>query len=62
VDSTSVLQVAAPLDFLSWTLDVAEFAHRDDLVGRKPVLLLGGGASERTRTELRALGWTLVTP
>jgi hypothetical protein len=62
VDSSSVLQVAAPLDFLSWTPDVAEFAHRDDLVGRKPVLLLGGGASERTRTELRALGWTLVTP
>jgi hypothetical protein len=62
VDSSSVLQVAAPLDFLSWTPDVAEFAHRDDLVGRKPVLLLGGRASERTRTELRALGWTLVTP
>ena len=62
VDATGVLQVAAPVDFLSWTPDVAEFAHRDDLVGRKPVLLLGGGASERTRTELRALGWTLVTP
>lgn len=62
VDATGVLQVAAPVDFLSWTPDVAEFAHRDDLVGRKPVLLLGGGASERTRTELGALGWTLATP
>ena len=62
VDATGVLQVAAPVDFLSWTPDVAEFAHRDDLVGRKPALLLGGGASELTRTELGALGWTLATP
>jgi hypothetical protein len=32
------------------------------LIGRKPTLLLGGGATERTRSELKALGWTLVTP
>ncbi len=62
VDSNGVLLVAAPVDMLSWTPDVAEFAHRDDLVGRKPVLLLGGGASELTRTGFGALGWTLATP
>ena len=62
VDAAGVLEVAAPVDFLSWTPDVSEFAHRDDLVGRKPVLLLSGGLSELTRTELGALGWTLGTP
>lgn len=62
VDSTGALQVAAPVDFLSWTPDVAEFAHRDDLAGRKPVLLLGGEASKLTRSELGALGWTLEMP
>lgn len=62
VDANGVLQVPAPVDFLSWTPDVAEFAHREDLVGRKPVLLLDGEASDLTRTELGALGWTLAAP
>jgi hypothetical protein len=62
IDETGVLQISAPVDYVSWTPEVAEFAKREDLVGRKPTLLLGGGATERTRTELKALGWTLVTP
>lgn len=62
IDANGMLQVSAPVDYLSWTPQVAGFATRDDLVGRKPVLLLGGGASERTRGELSALGWTVVTP
>lgn len=57
IDGNGVLQISAPVDYLSWTPEVAGFAHRDDLIGRKPVLLLGGGASERTRSELKALGW-----
>ncbi|MCX6878933.1 MAG: hypothetical protein NTW21_34755 [Verrucomicrobia bacterium] len=62
VDVAGVLSIPAPVDYLSWTLEVAEFAHRDDLLGRRPVLLLAGGASERTRSELTALGWTVGTP
>lgn len=62
VDSTGMLEIPAPVDYLSWTEGVAGFANRDDLLGRKPVLLLGGGASERTRSELNALGWSVVTP
>lgn len=62
LDAAGVLHIPAPVDYLSWTLEVAEFAQRDDLVGRKPVLLLAGGASERTRSELATLGWTLATP
>jgi hypothetical protein len=62
IDETGVLQISAPVDYVSWTPEVAEFAKREDLIGRKPTLLLGGGATERTRSELKALGWTLVTP
>jgi hypothetical protein len=62
IDETGVLQISAPVDYVSWTPEVAEFAKREDLIGRKPTLLLGGGATERTRSELKVLGWTLVTP
>lgn len=62
IDAAGVLQISAPVDFVSWTPEVAEFAKREDLIGRQPTLLLGGGATERTRIELKALGWTLVTP
>jgi hypothetical protein len=62
IDAAGVLQISAPVDFVSWTPDVAQFAKREDLIGRKPTLLLGGDATERTRSELNALGWTLVIP
>lgn len=62
VDSAGKLHIPAPVDHLSWTQEVAEFANREDLVGRKPNLILSGSASERTRTELATLGWTVVTP
>jgi len=62
VDAAGVLSVPAPVDYLSWTPEVAEFANRDDLLGRKPVLLLAGDASQRTRAELASLGWTVATP
>ena len=51
-----MLSVPAPVDYLSWTPQVAEFANRDELLGRKPVLLLAGDASQRTRAELTTLG------
>ncbi len=61
LDAKGQLLVAAPVDHLSWTPEVAEFAQREDWGGRKPCLLLGGGASERTRDELAARGWSLET-
>ncbi len=60
IDANGVLCIPAPVDFLSWTAEVAEFAHRDDLLGRKPVLLLDGAASTRTRDELTKLGWSVA--
>lgn len=62
VDTDGKLQIPAPVDFLSWTPEVAEFASRPDLLGRKPSLLLAGGASDRTRAELAKIGWTVVNP
>jgi hypothetical protein len=61
LDATGTLHIPAPADYLSWTPEVAEFARRDDLLGRKPVLLLTGATSERTRNELTSLAWS-VTP
>ncbi len=62
VDSSGGIQISAPVDYISWTSEVAGFALREDLVGRKPSLLLAGGATARTRTELQGLRWTVTTP
>lgn len=62
IDSDGRLHVPAPVDYLSWTEEVAEFARRDDLIGQKPVLLLSGDASPLARTELAANGWTVGKP
>lgn len=62
IDAGGVLNIPAPVDYLSWTPEVAEFARRDDLLGRKPVLLLAGGASTLTRSELAKLGWSVTQP
>lgn len=61
-DASGSLHVPAPVDFLSWTEQVAAFAHRDDLVARKPLLILSGDASPQVRAEMAAAGWTLVRP
>lgn len=61
-DTSGALQVPAPVDYVSWTGEVAAFAHREDLVVRKPLLLLSGDASPQVRAEMAAAGWTLVRP
>jgi hypothetical protein len=48
---------AVPVDFVSWTERVAAFANRDDL--RRPVVILPGRVSERTRAEMTKLGWDI---
>lgn len=60
-DASGALYIPAPVDYLSWTEEVADFAGRDDLLGRKPVLLLTGDASPRARAELAQLGWGVVS-
>ena len=62
VDKAGLLHIPAPVDYLTWTSDVAAFANRDDLVGRKPQLLTRAGMSDRSRAELGKLGWTVAAP
>jgi hypothetical protein len=62
IDASGILHIPAPVDYLSWTPEMAEFANREDLANRKPVLLLAGGASDRARLELTTLGWTVTRP
>jgi len=53
------LVVPVPTDHISWTAEVAEFATRDDIGGRKPLLLHTGQLSPTARRGLEGLGWTL---
>lgn len=61
-DTSGALHVPAPVDYISWTEEVAAFAQRDDLAVRKPLLLLTGDASPQARAEIAAAGWTIVGP
>jgi hypothetical protein len=54
------LEVAAPVDHLSWTAEVAGFATRDDLPAGPRRLLLGGGCSPAAEAGLRAAGWQVA--
>jgi hypothetical protein len=53
------LVVAAPLDLVSWTPIVDEFARRADLAGPQRDLLVSGIVTPRARQELAALGWSV---
>jgi len=50
--------VAAPVDYVSWTQEVADFARREDLVSKRPTLLLSGTFSPLAAQLFTALGWT----
>ena len=51
--------VTAPVDYVSWTERAATFAPRDDLLSHRPLLLVTGRLSERTRSEMERLGWEI---
>lgn len=58
--ATGVTEVPAPVDYVTWTEQVAAFAQRDDL-GKGPKLLVHTGTlSEATSGGFRANGWTTV--
>jgi hypothetical protein len=51
--------VAAPLDYVAWTEQVAAFAHRADVKAKDRTIWLTGTFSPRAKQELHASGWTL---
>ena len=62
VTASGGLEVAAVVDFISWTEEVADFARRDDLRSRKPTLLLTGEASESAIVGFEEAGWKFARP
>lgn len=62
VEANGAFLLPTPVDHVSWTNQVADFARRDDLTGLKPILLLPGTLSPLAEKELTSLGWTWVKP
>lgn len=51
--------VPAPVDYVSWTQRIANFASRPDLKGSKKVAMLTGQMSPIAKKHFHALGWTV---
>lgn len=51
--------VALPVDYVHWTAEIAQFAWRDDLIGRKNVLLVTGLLSPLALDAFSQAGWTV---
>lgn len=54
------LEIAAPVDYVSWTQQVAEFARRDDLTGALKRLLITGKMSKAAASGFAARNWQVV--
>ncbi len=54
------LHVPAPVDYVTWTEEVAHFAQRDDLGSASKVLLHTGRLSPAATAGLLAAGWKLI--
>lgn len=62
IESGGRLILPAPVDYLTWTEEVAAFVGRDDLAGRAPILLTSAGISELAGAGLEKAGWTVAAP
>ncbi len=58
-DGTPV--VAAAIDYAYWGKAAAEFSRRNELKGKKRILLVAGMASDRAKLEFDNTRWTLHT-
>ncbi len=56
--ATGNMEVPAPVDFVTWTEDVAGFAQRDDLGTSPKMLVHTGNLSDATKAGFTAAGWT----
>lgn len=55
-----VVEIPAPVDYVLWTPEVAEFANREDLAAFRRRLILQGNLSAETHAQLAATGWEIV--
>ena len=61
VAADGTLVIAAAIDRAYWDASAAEFAQREELAGKRRMLLVAGTASPRAKQELERAGWTLRT-
>lgn len=61
VTSDGELLVPAPVDYVTWTEDVAKFAQRDDLGTAPKVLVHTGKLSQATAAGLTEAGWKTIS-
>jgi len=61
VTSDGELQVPAPVDYVTWTEEVAKFAQRDDLGTAPKVLVHTGKLSQATASGLTDSGWKTIS-
>ena len=54
------LHVPAPVDYVTWTEEVAQFANRDDLGNAPKVLVHTGRASSAATAGILAAGWKSI--
>ena len=59
VAGDGTLVIAAAIDHAYWDATAAEFAQREELAGKRRVLLIAGTASPRAKQEFDKAGWTL---
>ena len=60
ITAEGILEVVAPVDYVSWTEGVAEFAQRDDLGTRGHRLVIDAGLSPAAKHGMEAAGWEIV--
>jgi hypothetical protein len=60
INAKGELEVPAPIDYVTWTEEVAAFARRDDLGTAPKVLVHTGKLSPATTAGLAAAGWKSV--
>jgi hypothetical protein len=56
---TGAVVVTAPVDYLSWTQRISDFARRTDLKAKERSIWLSGRMSPRAQQEFQALGWVV---
>jgi hypothetical protein len=58
-DRDGAIVVQAPLDYVSWTQIMSQFAHRSDLQGRRRIIWVAGRFSPLARKNFQSLGWLI---
>jgi len=56
-DRNGAIVVQAPVDYVSWTQIMSQFAHRPDLQRHRRIVWVTGQFSPLAKNNFQALGW-----